>query len=331
MQSPTTPTALVTGVTGQDGSFLAEQLIADGYAVVGTTRPAARTPPTPSSSGQSDRLASSHLRIVEMDLADAETIDQLVAETRPQEIYHLAAQSSVAESFDNILSTSDANALGPVRIFDAARRFAPTARICFASSCHIFNPPADVRCNESTAIAPQSPYGMAKAFAHAMATHYRDAHGMHVSNAILFNHESERRPAQFVTRTITAAAAAISLGHRDTLELLDLSAKRDWGWAPDYTRAMRLMVAKDKPDDYVIATGISHSVADLCEMAFSHVGLDWRNHVTTSATPGRTNDAPALIGDPDHANQSLQWKPTRSLRAIIASMVEADIAQLSTG
>ncbi|MDO7881141.1 GDP-mannose 4,6-dehydratase [Salinibacterium soli] len=307
---------LITGITGQDGSYLAEQLVAEGHEVHGT---ALRS---------DDAVAGAEVHVV--DLAQP-GIGDLVRSVEPDEVYNLAAVSSVFQSWQQPALTAAVNGVAAAEMLAACRDLTEAGhpvRFVQASSAEIFGVPSEIPQTESTAIRPTSPYGAAKAYAHSLVNVYRGA-GVWAASCILYNHESPRRPEQFVTRKITASAARIARGLQERLELGSLSARRDWGWAPDYADALRLALRADEPDDYVIATGVSHSVEDFVAAAFSRVGIDdWRSVVTTSEGLLRPGDAPQQVGDATHARDVLGWSPTLGFSEIVDAMVDADLAAL---
>ena len=307
---------LITGISGQDGSYLAERLIADGHEVHGTVL------------RSDEAVVGATLHTV--DLAKP-GIGDLLRELQPDEVYNLAAISSVFGSWQQPALTAAINGVAVAEMLAALRELTETghpARFVQASSAEIFGIPADVPQNERTAIRPTSPYGAAKAYAHSLVNVYRTA-GVWASACILYNHESPRRPEQFVTRKITASAARISMGLQDKLELGNLSARRDWGWAPDYADAMRRAALAETPDDYVIATGVAHSVEEFVAAAFARVGIeDWRSVVRVSEEFLRSGDAPQQLGDASHAHEVLGWAPTVGFDELVAAMVDADVAAL---
>jgi GDPmannose 4,6-dehydratase len=320
--------ALITGITGQDGSYLAELLLAKGYEVHGVIRR--------SSSINTERLdaiyqdphvADYRLRLHYGDLDDGSALARLVATVRPAEVYHLAAQSHVRVSFDAPEYTTSTIALGTVRVLEAIRQV-DGCRMFHASSSEMFGatPPPQ---HEASPMRPRSPYACAKLFAHQLCQNYREAYALPISCGILFNHESPRRGHTFVTRKITRAAAAIRAGRQDRLFLGNLDARRDWGFAGDYVRAMWLALQHD-PGDYVIATGVSHSVRDVLDVAFGAVGLDWRGHVELDARYVRPTEVDDLRGDARKAREKLGWEPTVDFRALIDMMVRADVAALGS-
>jgi GDPmannose 4,6-dehydratase len=311
--------ALVTGASGQDGSLLVELLAARGYEVHGTTRAVGA------------RVAASVV-LHEVDLRVAD-LAALVAEVDPHEVYNLAAVSSVAQSWIQPQATAEINGLVVARLLAAVAEHESSGgrpvRFVQASSAEIFGEADRVPQDERTSIRPSNPYGAAKAYAHHLVGAYRAA-GMFASSCILYNHESPRRPPTFVTRKITMAAAAIAAGRQDVLELGTLSARRDWGWAPDYVDALHRIAEADDPDDFIIATGRSHSVEDFVALAFARVGIeDWRSVVRTSADLQRPTDVPEQVGDARHAHEVLGWEPTVDFEQLVAAMVDADVAALA--
>jgi len=322
------PCALITGITGQDGSFLAEQLLEKGYEVHGLTRR--------SSSFNTERIdhlyRDPHDEQVDLflhhaDLSESSRLIRLVYEIQPDEIYHLGAQSHVRVSFDVPEYTADITGMGTVRLLEAIRDAQVPARLYQASSSEMFgaSPPPQA---EDTPFHPRSPYAVAKVAAYWMAVNYREAYGMHVSNGILFNHESERRGETFVTRKITRALTAIKLGLQDKLFLGNLDAKRDWGYAPDFTEAMWLMLQQDEPDDYVVATGEMHSVRDFLEEAGRHLDLDWESVVEIDPKYYRPSEVDALEGDASKAKRVLGWEPKVKFAELVRIMCDADLKRL---
>lgn len=307
------PRALITGPGGQDGWYLTELLLADGYEVFGLRRPNSTTPLPPG------------LTPLDGDLADSEAVDHALAAAAPDEVYNLAGLSSVAQSWRQPATAAEINGVAVLRLLDAARRSGRDVRVVQAGSAEIFGTAAAPQ-NERTPIAPTTPYGAAKALGQHAVSVYR-ATGMFVSSAILYNHESPRRTMQFVTRKITSAVARIARGSSEPLVLGNLSARRDWGHARDYVRAMTLIVRHGTPDDFVIATGVAHSVADFVAAAFMHVGIeDWQSHVRTDDRLTRPTDPGELRGDPSRARELLGWKAETSFKNMIAEMVDADLA-----
>lgn len=317
------PTALITGVAGQDGVYLARHLLARGYRVVGTTRrPEADVAPVLRERG----VAAVALRRLALD--DATGLEELLLGEAPAELYHLAAQSVVHSSWDAPLATSEATATGALRILEAVRRVAPATRLLIASSAEIFGEPAESPQSERTAVAPRSPYGIAKAFAFWMTAAYRREHGVHASSAILYNHESPLRPLAFVTRKITDGVARIAAGEARELRLGNLEARRDWGHAADYVDAMFRMLQQDTPGDVVIGTGVAHSVRDVCEIAFGEAGLDYREHVVQDPAFLRPADPMTMVADPRLAAQRLAWRPAVSFEAMVREMARADLQRV---
>lgn len=305
---------LITGITGQDGSYLAELLVAAGDEVHGTSL-------------STDEHSIDGVELHPLDLSQP-GIGGLIRSLTPEVVYNLAAISSVFGSWRQPDLTARINGLAVAEMLATLQEI-PDARFVQASSAEMFGVPAEVPQTERTAISPTSPYGAAKAYAHSLVNVYRTA-GVWASSCILYNHESPRRPENFVTRKITAAAARISLGLQDTLELGSLDSRRDWGWAPDYVDALRRAVTNDSPGDYVIATGVDHSVQDFVAAAFSRVGIaDWHPFVTVSEELMRSGDAPRQLGDASHARDVLDWTPTVDFENLVAAMVDNDLALLS--
>ena len=320
--------ALITGITGQDGSFLAEQLLAKGYEVHGLTRR--------SSSFNTERIDHLYrdpheeqvkLYLHHADLSESSRLVRLVHEIQPDEIYHLGAQSHVRVSFDVPEYTADITGMGTVRLLEAIRDAQVPARFYQASSSEMFgaSPPPQ---GEDTPFHPRSPYAVSKVAAFWIAVNYREAYGMHASNGILFNHESERRGETFVTRKITRALAAIKLGLQEKLYLGNLDAKRDWGYAPDFTEAMWMMLQQDEPDDYVVATGEMHSVRDFLDEAGRHLGLDWESVVEIDPKYYRPSEVDALEGDASKAKRVLGWEPKVKFAELVRIMCDADLKRL---
>ena len=320
-------TALVTGITGQDGSYLAELLLNKGYRVVGLKR---RT-----SIITTDRIDeyfdNPNLILEYYDLNDSSSIWNLLIKYKPDEIYNLAAQSHVRVSFDIPENTVDGVAMGTMRLLNAAKTIVPKAKIYQASSSEMFGDNPQVPQSEDTALMPASPYACAKEFAHNLCRNYRESYGMYISSGILFNHESPRRGETFVTRKITLAAARIKLGLQDTLFLGNLDAKRDWGFAGDYVHLMWLMLQQEKPDDYVIATGETHTVKDFLIEVFKHAELDVEKHVKIDERLFRPHEVPVLLGDPSKAKEKLGWEPKTKFKDLARLMYEADYNLISKG
>ena len=322
----TPKTALITGITGQDGSYLTELLLEKGYQVHGLVR---RSSSLERSRLQhlytDDAIYNKRLFLHYADLDDATTIRRIVTKIQPDEFYHLAGQSHVGLSFEIPESTCDATAMGTLRIMEILRDQPNPPRFLHASSREIFGTPTISPQDENTPINPNSPYGCAKAFATQMTKVYREAHGLFFCNAICYNHESPRRGENFVTRKVTLAVARIKAGLQKTVTLGDLDAARDWGYAKDYVNAMWMMLQQAQPDDYVLATGKSHTIRDLLETAFTHIGLNWQDHVKIDDRFKRPADACALLGDPSKAVTTLNWSPKRNFGSLIALMVDHDI------
>jgi GDPmannose 4,6-dehydratase len=308
--------ALITGIGGQDGSYLAELLLGHGHEVFGTT--------LASPEGLSDGIEAFVL-----DLTDAQAVASAIRELRPDQTYHLASPSFVPASWDDPVGTSAFAAAAAAALLDGLRREHPEGRFLNAASAEIFGAPAQLPQSEETPVAPITPYGAGKASAHFLTGAFRRQYGLHASSAILYNHESERRSAEFLTRKVSRGAAAISLGLEQELSLGDLTARRDWGYAPDYVRAMWLMLHAEEPHDYVVATGEAHTVEEFVATAFEHVGLDWREYVKRDESLVRgAADSPALVGDPTKIRQRLGWEPEVRFDELIRRMVDADLEQL---
>src|SRR6195256_516655 len=316
--------ALITGITGQDGSYLAELLLEKGYDVYGMMRR--------SSAPNLWRIQHIVDRIVlkPADLLDQLSLLRLVDEVRPAEIYNLAAMSFVPASWDQPMLTGEFNAQGVTRLLDAVRQVDTSIKIYQASSSEMFGKVREIPQTETTAFYPRSPYGVSKVFAHYITVNYRESYNLFAVSGMLFNHESPRRGLEFVTRKVSDGVARIKLGLADTLSIGNLDAQRDWGFAGDYVRAMWLMLQQEQPNDYVIATGVSHSVRDLVEIAFSHVGLDWQKHVRIDPALLRPAEVDHLLGDPSKARAELGWTPSVNFKQLIEMMVDADLALLSS-
>ena len=314
-----TTRALITGITGQDGSYLAEFLLDQGYDVVGMVRR--------SSTVNFERIAhiQERLTIVSGDLLDEVSMIKLLSEHRPAEVYNLAAQSFVQTSFSQPVLTGETTALGVTRILDAIRIVDPDIRFYQASSSEMFGKVQEIPQRETTPFHPRSPYGVAKVYGHWITVNYRESYGLHASSGICFNHEGPRRGLEFVTRKISHGAARIKHGLADKLALGNLDARRDWGFAGDYVRAMWLMVQHDRPDDYVISTGETHAVREFCELAFARAGLDYRDHVVLDPALVRPAEVDLLVGDSGKAQQVLGWKPEVSFDQLVERMVDADL------
>ncbi len=313
------PTALITGITGQDGSYLAEHLLGLGYAVVGVTRQ--------SSGNTAGRLVAirDRIELVGGDLLDQTSLLALVERTRPDEVYNLAALTFVPTSWEQPVLTGEVTALGVHRLLEAVRLAHPGARVYQASSSEMFGKAQHVPQDEATPFYPRSPYGVSKLYGHWITVNYRESYGLHASSGILFNHESERRSPEFVSRKITLGVARIKHGVARELRLGNLDARRDWGYAPDYVRAMHLMLQRETPGDYVVATGETHSVQEFAELAFAAAGLDWREHVVVDPALFRPAEVDLLVGDASRARADLGWEPTVAFPALVRLMVEADL------
>jgi len=315
-------TAIVTGVTGQDGSYLAELLLEKGYHVVGMVRR--------SSTEKFERLE--HIRdrldIRQADLLDELSLIHLIREARPDEIYNLAAQSFVPTSWEQPVLTAEFTAIGVMKVLEAIRLTNEKVRFYQASSSEMFGKVREVPQRETTPFYPRSPYGCAKAFGHHVTVNYRESYGLYATSGICFNHESPRRGLEFVTRKVTNAAARIKLGLAHELRIGNLDARRDWGFAGDYVCAMWLMLQRPEPDDYVIATGEVHSVRDLVEVAFGALDLDWQKHVVVDPQFVRPAEVDMLVGDSTKARQLLGWKPKVSFQELIEMMVQHDLKRL---
>jgi GDPmannose 4,6-dehydratase len=316
------PRALITGITGQDGSYLAEHLLAKGYEVVGVVR---RT-----SHHSYERIEHliSRIRIAAADLLDQHSLTMVMQDVQPDEIYNLAAQSFVPTSFTQPVLTGEFTALGVTRILEAMRLACPRARFYQASSSEMFGKVQQTPQCETTPFYPRSPYGTAKLYGHWITVNYRESYGLYAVSGILFNHESPRRGVEFVTRKVTHEVARIKRGMAHELRLGNLDAKRDWGFAGDYVDAMWRMLQQPEPRDFVIGTGETHSVQELVEVAFSHAGLDWRNHVVVDAAFYRPAEVDVLIADPSRARAELGWSPKIAFAELIRMMVDADLEQL---
>lgn len=318
------PSALITGITGQDGSYLAELLLEKGYTVHGMVRRA--------STENFERIH--HLRnrvhLHQADLLDQLSIIDLIKQTKPTEIYNLAAQSFVPTSWNQPVLTGEFTAIGVTRMLEAIRLIdAKGIRFYQASSSEMFGKVQEVPQRESTPLYPRSPYGVAKVYGHWITINYRESYDMFACSGILFNHESERRGKEFVTRKVTDGVARIKLGKQKKLKLGNLDARRDWGFAGDYVEAMWLMLQQEKPDDYVVATGETHPVRELVDLAFGHVGLKWQDHVEIDPAFFRPAEVDLLVGDPSKAKAKLGWKPKVSFPQLVARMVDADMKRVA--
>ena len=315
--------ALITGITGQDGSYLAELLLAEGYEVAGMIRRA--------STESSERIEHllDRIQIVQGDLLDQASLVAAIEESRPSEVYNLAAQSFVPTSFRQPVLTAEFTAVGVTRVLEAIRAVNPEIRFYQASSSEMFGRVREVPQTEQTPFHPRSPYGVAKAYAHYITVNYRESYDLFAVSGILFNHESPRRGLEFVTRKISDGVARIKLGLADELKLGNLDARRDWGFAGDYVRAMWLMLQADEPEDYVVGTGTEHSVRDFVEAACAHADVDMERHVGIDPAFFRPAEVDRLIADPTHAREGLGWQTETSFEELVAMMVDADLARLA--
>jgi GDPmannose 4,6-dehydratase len=311
--------ALITGITGQDGSYLAEFLLDQGYEVIGMLRR--------SSTVNFERIThiQDRVTLVSGDLLDEVSMINILREHRPNEVYNLAAQSFVQTSWSQAVLTGETTALGVTRILDAIRIVDPEIRFYQASSSEMFGKVIEVPQRETTPFYPRSPYGVAKVYGHWITVNYRESYGLHATSGILFNHESPRRGLEFVTRKITHGVARIKHGLDKTLPLGNLEAQRDWGYAADYVRAMWLMLQQDDASDFVVATGRTHSVREFCELAFGHAGLDYQDHVVTDERFMRPAEVDLLVGDPGRSQEKLGWKPDVDFPRLVRMMVDADL------
>jgi GDPmannose 4,6-dehydratase len=317
--------ALITGIAGQDGSYLAELLLDKGYEVVGVVRQA------PNESFERLQQIRDRIDLRQADLLDQKSLERVLHETEPQEVYNLAGASFVAGSWVHPVLTAELTAVGAVRLLEAVRAVRPTAAIYQASSSEMFGDVDEVPQSERTPCRPRTPYGAAKVLAHFMTVNYRQTHGLRTCSGILFNHESPRRGLEYVSRRVTHGAAAIKLGLQEHLSLGNLESRRDWGFAPDYVEAMWLMMQREELDDFVIGTGVAHSVRDLVETAFGHVGLDYEEHVKLDPALLRPSDVQELIADPAKAKDELGWEAKTGFAEVVRVMVDADLARLRGG
>lgn len=320
-------TALITGVTGQDGSYLADFLLSKGYSVVGIKRRNSLI-----STDRIDHIMNDERKVLNFTLVygnmnDSGSMHRILLKYKPDEIYNLAAQSHVRVSFDTPEETTEYVAVGTLKLLEAARNVCPGARIYQASSSEMFGDNPEIPQSENTKFMPASPYACAKVFAHNISRNYRESYGMHISCGILFNHESPRRGETFVTRKITMAAARIKLGIQDKLYLGNLDAKRDWGYADDYIKAMWLMLQQSSPDDYVIATGETHTVREFLNVVFEYAGLSVDQHVEISDRLFRPHEVPVLLGDPSKANKKLCWIPETKFEKLAKLMYDYDLKE----
>lgn len=315
--------ALITGITGQDGSYLAELLLSEGYEVFGVVRRA--------STENYERIE--HLRgkinLLQADLLDQSSLVQVIRESNPSELYNLAAQSFVPTSWAQPVLTAEFTAVGVTKVLEAMRAVNPEIRFYQASSSEMFGKVLEVPQSEETPFYPRSPYGVAKVYGHYITVNYRESYNLHASSGILFNHESPRRGLEFVTRKVTDGVARIKLGLATELRMGNLDAQRDWGFAGDYVHAMWLMLQQDTPDDYVVATGETHTVKELVQLAFDRVGLDWEKYVVIDPRFIRPAEVDLLIGQPAKANSVLGWVPQTSFQTLVNMMVDADMDRLS--
>jgi GDPmannose 4,6-dehydratase len=317
-----TKKALITGITGQDGSYLAELLLERGYEVIGLHRR--------SSTVTFERIThlTDRITLVPADLLDEASMIRVLRDHRPAEVYNLAAQSFVQTSFGQPVLTGEVTALGVTRLLDAILLVDPSIRFYQASSSEMFGKVVEVPQTERTPFHPRSPYGVAKVYGHWITVNYRESYGLHASSGILFNHESPRRGLEFLPRKVAFSAAAIKLGLQQTVAVGNLDSERDWGYAPDYVRGMWMMLQQDEPDDYVLATGETHSGRQLVEIAFDQVGLNWEDHVVIDQQFFRPAEVDLLIGEPTKAREKLGWKPEVAFEDLVRLMVDADLAAL---
>jgi GDPmannose 4,6-dehydratase len=317
--------ALITGVGGQDGSYLAELLLAQGYRVIGTVRPGSR--------GRLDRIAhlAGQIDVFEIDLLDRDAMKAVIRDARPTEIYNVAARASSSHLHAEPVLTLEHNGISVVNLLELILELDPAIRFCQASSSEMFGDTTRCPQDESAPFCPRNAYGAAKLYAHWMVANFRSSHGLFACSAILFNHESPRRGLEYVTRRISRGVAMIKAGRQEKLELGDLDARRDWGFAGDYVRAMWRMLQVPVAADYVVATGRLHSVRELCDLAFARAGLDYREYVIENADRKRQTEAVQLLGDPARARERLGWKPSKSFRELVEMMVDADMEAVMVG
>ncbi len=321
----TAKTALITGITGQDGSYLAEWLLGQGYRVCGVVRRAS------TENFQRIEHLRDRLELYQADLLDPTSLSSVLGRAMPDEVYNLAAMSFVPTSWEQPVLTAEFTAVGVTRLLDAVRQVCPKAKFYQASSSEMFGKVHETPQTEETPFHPRSPYGVAKVYGHFITVNYRESYGMFGCSGILFNHESPRRGLEFVTRKISHGVARIKLGHTKELRLGNLEAKRDWGFAGDYVKAMWLMLQQDKPDDYVVGTGLTHRVEDFVRIAFEHVGLDWHDHVVVDPRFYRPAEVDLLLAKPTKAHRVLGWRPQMTFEQLVTTMVDADLAALSGG
>jgi GDPmannose 4,6-dehydratase len=317
-------TAFITGITGQDGSYLAELLLDKGYRVVGMTRR------TSTDSMQRIEHLQDRLEFVQGDLLDQPSLISAIQTVQPDEVYNLAAMSFVPTSWNQPVLTGEFTGLGVTRMLEAVRQVNPRIRFYQASSSEMFGKVRQVPQTEETPFHPRSPYGVAKAYGHFLTVNYRESFDMYAVSGILFNHESPRRGLEFVTRKVTDGASRIALGMAKQLKMGNLEARRDWGFAGDYVRAMWCMLQQPAAGDYVVATGVDHSVRELCQIAFEHVGLDYRDHVVVDQSLYRPAEVDHLLGDASKARRELEWEPTVSFEELIRMMVDSDLGRLKS-
>ncbi|MBN2470257.1 MAG: GDP-mannose 4,6-dehydratase [Anaerolineae bacterium] len=320
-----TKSALITGITGQDGSYLAEFLLEKGYRVYGLVRR------TSTINFARIRHIQDKVELISGDMLDQTSLISALEQSEATEVYNLAAQSFVQTSWQQPVFTGDVTALGVTRLLDAIRNVNQDIRFYQASSSEMFGKVQEVPQRETTPFYPRSPYGVAKVYGHWITVNYRESYGMHANSGILFNHESPRRGLEFVTRKVTNAVARIHLGLQDKVYLGNLDSRRDWGFAGDYVRAMWLMLQQDEPGDYVVATGETHSVQELVDVAFAHVGLDWREYVRQDPRYMRPAEVDLLVGDPTRAGEKLGWEPNIVFKGLVELMVDADVELLKNG
>lgn len=318
------PVALITGITGQDGSYLAEFLLSKGYDVIGMVRRSSTV------TFQRINQIQDNITIIQGDLHDQSSLVDLIERYRPDEVYNLAAQSFVPTSWNQPVLTGEVTALGVTRMLEAIRLVNPETRFYQASSSEMFGKVREVPQTENTPFYPRSPYGVAKVYAHWITVNYRESYDLYAVSGILFNHESPRRGLEFVTRKITYGVARIKLGLTQELRLGNLESRRDWGFAGDYVEAMWMMLQRDEPDDFVIGTGETHSVRRLCELAFNHVGLDYEQYVIQDERFYRPAEVDLLVADPKKAVKQLRWKPKVNFKELIQLMVDADLKRLAS-
>lgn len=318
-----TKSALITGITGQDGSYLAELLLEKGYEVYGLMRRAA----TPSTERINHIIDQVHM--LTGDMSDQTSLIDAMEQSQADEVYNLAAQSFVGDSWVIPINTGDVGGLGVTRMLEAIRRVKPEARFYQASTSEMYGKVHEVPQSETTPFHPRSPYGVAKIYGYYATVNYRESYGMHASNGILFNHESPRRGLEFVTRKITSTVAQIKYGRATELRLGNLDAQRDWGFAGDYVEGMWRILQAEQPDDYVLATGETHTVREFCEIAFEHAGLDWESHVVVDERFVRPAEVDLLLGDPTKVRSALGWEPKVSFRELVTMMVDADLDYFS--